>query len=161
GRGVEPGERTGQRRLAAARRPDDRGDAARLDAQIQRMQDREHRVAARDCLGNLLQLDHEAGIFNASIIGRSADHTVSATICAPSTLGWMPSAWFRFGTPATLSSRNGTSVSLYCFARSRYTCLNDTVYSGPKFGGASIPVSSTAMCRPCARSMMAARFFFI
>ena len=32
-----------------------------LDAQIQRMQDREHRVAARDCLGNAVQFDHEAG----------------------------------------------------------------------------------------------------
>ena len=51
---------------------------AGVDAQVERMQDREHRVAARDCFRNSVQLDHEPPA--ASTIGLRAVHSVSATI---------------------------------------------------------------------------------
>ncbi len=50
--------------------------------------------------------------------GRSVFQTVSATRLWPSALGWMPSARFRAGTPATSSSRNGTSATWFFRASS-------------------------------------------
>ena len=50
--------------------------------------------------------------------GRSVFQTVSATRLWPSALGWMPSARFRAGTPATPSSRNGTSATWFFRASS-------------------------------------------
>ena len=80
-----------------------------VEAEIQRMEDREHRVAAGNRPRNTLQLDHEPPA--ASTIGRKAVQSVSATIRVPSMLGWMPSDWFSVATPATLSSMKGTKVT--------------------------------------------------
>ena len=49
--------------------------------------------------------------------GSSTVQTWSATMRAPSAVGWMPSFWFRRSMPATPSSRNGSSGTPYSLAR--------------------------------------------
>src|SRR6202008_2404589 len=109
--GVEAGDQPEQGGLAAARRPDDSDELAARDGRGERMQDRERFAATHDGLRNLAQLDHVS-------IGRNTTQTLSATIRAPCAVGWMPSRWFSDSMPATLSRRNGTRATLYCFASS-------------------------------------------
>src|SRR5262249_16657163 len=109
--GREPGDQPEQGRLAAARRPDDGDEPAARDGGGERMENRERFAAAHDGLGNLAQFDHVS-------IGRNTAQTLSATIRAPCVVGWMPSRWFSDSMPATLSRRNGTRATLYCFASS-------------------------------------------
>ena len=56
--------------------------------------------------------------------GSSTGHTVSATRRCPAAVGWSMSAWLSESTPATPSSRNGTSGTPLRLASSGYTALN-------------------------------------
>ena len=85
GRGrVESGHEAEQRRLAAARRPDDGQELAVGHGQVQRMQDGEGTAAAVDGLRHVAQRDHSVvESSSARTIGSSTRHTVSATRAAP------------------------------------------------------------------------------
>ena len=50
--------------------------------------------------------------------GRRDFQTVSATSAWPSAVGWMPSGWLSRASPATPSSRKGTSVAPFALASS-------------------------------------------
>ena len=60
-RRVEAGDEAEQRRLAAARRPDDRHELTARNVEGQRMKNRERLVAALDGLRDLTQLNHDPG----------------------------------------------------------------------------------------------------
>ena len=121
-------------------------------SEVEGMEDGQRLPAARHCLGNAVQFNHEVGVSGSR--GRSFVQTSSAMRCAPTALGWMPSGWFIAGTPATPSSRNGKSVTCLSRATSVDTARNSRVYSAPRFGGASIPQSRTRMPRLDAASTM-------
>ena len=72
-----------------------------------RVKNREGARAARHGFRDAVKLNHETEIWSSK--GFSTFQTVSATIAAPSGLGWMPSDWLSAACPATLSSRNGTN----------------------------------------------------
>ena len=120
-RRIETGQQPEQRRLAAARRPGDRDDAARLDARSSGW-----RIvsigAARHRLGDPAQLDHEP-----ATSGRAAVRAPSRR-CRPRSarpaVGMDAVAWFSAGFPATLSSRNGMNSTRVCSATSRNACRN-------------------------------------
>src|SRR5215203_179757 len=147
---VETGQQPQQRGFAAPRRTGDRRDGAGRNRESQWMQNRQHAGPARDRLADTAQFDHcDADIWSRT--GRSTPHTFSATIAAPWVFGWMPSAWFNAAWPATLSRRNGRNNMRFFNARSRYASRKAVVYSGPKFGGASIPARMQSTPRLRAR----------
>src|SRR5439155_13081807 len=111
-RRVESGQQPQQRRFAAARRPDNRHELAARNRGREWMKNRQRFGPARDCLGYLAQFNHES-----VSIGRRTGQMLSATMRAPSAVGWMPSRWFNVSMPATFCRRNGTSGTLYFRAR--------------------------------------------
>ena len=145
-RRVEAGDQPEQRRLAAARRPDDGDELTVRDVDRERMKDGQRLGAAHDRLRDLAQLDHDpaAPLRGARLpprsIGSSTAQTLSATMRAPSAVGWMPSRWFSDSMPATPSSRNGTSAHVVLLRQRRDTPGERRRCSrAPKFGGASMP----------------------
>ena len=72
---------------------------------VERMQDRERMIAALDRFGDVAQLDHRPGFSRVRFRAAARVPTRSSvsTMRAPSALGWMPSAMFRLGMPATPS----------------------------------------------------------
>src|SRR6185436_11058424 len=120
--GVEPCDQPQQRRLAAARGADYRDELAARNLNRQRVKDGERLGSAHDCFGDLAQLDHDPGrprcAACAWAIGFSTVQTLSATMRAPSGVGWMPSRWLSAALPATFCRRNGTSATRYCAASS-------------------------------------------
>ena len=75
----------------------------------------------------------------ASTIGLSTFQTVSATMLGTLDVGMDAVALVQRRVARDLVEQERQQRDLVLSARSRYTCLNDTVYSGPKFGGASMP----------------------
>src|SRR5262249_4274861 len=86
-RGVEAGDEAEERRLPAARRPDDRNELAMRNRDRQWMENGERLAAAHDRFRDLAQFDHDPERFSPSASGFSTVHTVSATMRAPSAVG--------------------------------------------------------------------------
>ena len=94
-----------------------------------------------------LQLDHERA---RRIDHRPAERSraVSATMRVPSTLGWMPSDWFSGGDAGDLVEHERHEASRGTRARDRDRPAGTSRRTPDrKFGGASMPASSTAMRR--------------
>lgn len=71
--------------------------------------------------------------------GRRIFQTLSATICCPSAVGWIPSAWFKFSFPPTPSIRNGIRREFEALAISGKSFLKRSVNLGPILSGICIP----------------------
>src|SRR6266545_3592057 len=80
---IEAGKQSEQRRLAAARRTDDRQKAPRGNRECQRMQDGERTVSTLDRLRYAAQFDHRSDL---SSTGSSARQIVCSTMRAPAGL---------------------------------------------------------------------------
>ena len=90
-RRVQAGDQSEERRLAAARRSDDRHELSVGDLQCQRVKNGQRLAAAGHGFGDVSQLDHDPGRPNRLAAGSSAVQTLSATMRAPVAVGWMPS----------------------------------------------------------------------
>ena len=86
-RRVQAGDQSEERRLAAARRSDDRHELAVRDLQRQRVKNGQRLAAAGHGFGNVSQLDHDPGRPNRLAMGSSAVQTLSATMRAPVAVG--------------------------------------------------------------------------
>ena len=106
----------------------------------------------------LAQLDHRC---RPSAVGRSTVQTLSATVRAPSAVGWMPSRWFR-RLDAGHALRAGTGRAGRCTAWRAPDRPGGRRRCSPGRSSAAPPCrrARRECCCACARSMIVARFAF-